>query len=175
MEIGLTKRGLDDIGDVSSITTHSHHRHKEDRAEDKYVVDNKYHDDLLLCTIDWEGHSITGADELYHTVWETFERQTRIYSPIPRNSCDGGTAASQEIFLGEEVEDENEDQQNTTTTTATSAAMYLDEDTILATMMVSSQELLLARQQKCLVDEMEYTRILRTIPLGMFAEPDDGR
>ena len=32
--------------------------------------------------MEWEGHWITSADELYHTVWETFSGMTHIKSPV---------------------------------------------------------------------------------------------
>ena len=68
VEIGFSPRGLADIGDVTALAPV-----KSDgfaQAGDK------------LATIDWDAHTITSADELYHTVWETFSEQTLIRAPI---------------------------------------------------------------------------------------------
>ena len=73
VEIGISARGLADIGDVTSITAH------RDRNETSgwfaRAGDN-------LVTIDWDAHIITSADELYHTIWDTVSEQTVLRAPI---------------------------------------------------------------------------------------------
>jgi hypothetical protein len=114
IDVGITDRGLDDIGDISSIeysscitntrtsTTHqdvetqraskmltsrtstftgadgkntfiNHHRHPLPRRV-------KFGDEILK--VHWDGHLITRADELYHTVWETVSDTTSIRAPL---------------------------------------------------------------------------------------------
>lgn len=67
LELGLTQRGIEDIGDVQSILLqqNAHVRQGQD-----------------LLRVSWEGHSISDADELYHTVWETVEGFTMLKSPV---------------------------------------------------------------------------------------------
>ena len=69
LEMGLTERGIDDIGDVSSIQLVVHKNNLLSEGDD-------------LLRIEWEGHSITSADELYHTVWENFSGVTILKSPL---------------------------------------------------------------------------------------------
>lgn len=67
LEIGLTQRGVEEIGDVQSI-----------RLEQNSTV--RQGDELLR--ISWEGQKISEADELYHAVWETVEGFTTLKSPV---------------------------------------------------------------------------------------------
>jgi hypothetical protein len=66
LELGLTRRGVEDIGDVQSITLG---KSQVLRGEE-------------LLTVLWEGHNINEADELYHTVWKTIEGVKTIKSPV---------------------------------------------------------------------------------------------
>lgn len=66
LDLGLTRRGVEDIGDVQSIVL--------------VKPEVRQGDDLLR--VNWEGHNITAADELYHTMWETVEESITIKSPI---------------------------------------------------------------------------------------------
>jgi hypothetical protein len=75
VQMGFTETGLDHLGDVTAIQ--------------RIIIDNNNNstqsnvnsgDDLLNVT--WEGFTQTGADELYHTVWETMEGGTVIQSPV---------------------------------------------------------------------------------------------
>jgi len=38
-----------------------------------------------LFRIEWEGHQITSADELYHTVWNTVTGSTTVTAPVAGN------------------------------------------------------------------------------------------
>jgi hypothetical protein len=69
LEMGLTKRGVEDIGDVSSILLERDPEESLSEGED-------------LLRINWDCHSITAADELYHTVWETVDGVTKLKSPV---------------------------------------------------------------------------------------------
>lgn len=68
LEMGLTHRGVEDIGDVQSISL--------------LQPDSQVRKGQDLLRVSWEGHAITAADELYHTVWETVEGFTMIQSPM---------------------------------------------------------------------------------------------
>lgn len=70
VEIGLSPRGLADIGDVTAI--------KAVQTNIGWLT--KEGDSLVV--IDWDAHIISSADELYHTVWETVSEQTTVRAPI---------------------------------------------------------------------------------------------
>jgi glycine cleavage system H lipoate-binding protein len=86
VEIGLTSRGLEDIGDVLTVT--------EICSKGSIVEAGS-----PILKLDWDGHLITSADELYHTVWETIEGETVIHSPLQ------GTVEFIETHPGIEEED----------------------------------------------------------------------
>lgn len=69
LEIGMTERGLQDLGDISRIT----------RLKDR-LDGVKVGEDIL--SMDWEGHIITSADELYHTVWDPVEGKYLVEAPV---------------------------------------------------------------------------------------------
>lgn len=71
MNVGLTPRGLEDIGDINTITS-------KYNAQDSQRIN--FGDEII--EIEWDGHVHTEADELYHAVWETFTNATIIPSPI---------------------------------------------------------------------------------------------
>lgn len=73
VEIGLSARGVADIGDVTAVAPASNPKKQGSwfvQAGEKLVA------------IDWEAHKITSADELYHTVWDTVSEQTLLPTPI---------------------------------------------------------------------------------------------
>ena len=70
VQVGITDRGLDDIGDITSVKP----------AIPDVGTELKRGDDLV--NIEWDGHAITAADELYHTVWETISGVKTIQSPV---------------------------------------------------------------------------------------------
>lgn len=69
LELGLTQRGIDDIGDVTSITL------IPDRESTIRVGEN-------VVRIEWDGHYRSEADELYHATWETYSEVTTLALPI---------------------------------------------------------------------------------------------
>jgi hypothetical protein len=110
VDVGITNRGLDDIGDISSIeyciTNNSSNQHQNDIASKSsssvttsptftYHAQNKiihnargvkYGDEILK--VHWDGHLITRADELYHTVWDTVSDTTSVRAPLDGILCD---------------------------------------------------------------------------------------
>jgi len=66
LEVGLTRHGANEIGDVEQI---------EFTTGDFKSAD-------VLCTLDWTGFKITEADELYHTIWENAEGKREISLPL---------------------------------------------------------------------------------------------
>jgi glycine cleavage system H lipoate-binding protein len=129
LEIGLTQRGLDDIGDMTLVTPMVQKETHIDEGHD-------------MLRIEWEGHSITSADELYHTVWESFSGTTPIPSPV------SGTVKEVNVVP---------------------LTSSIDEDTVLVKVTATEQDWESA-QKTALVKEPEYIRILRSIPPGQFAD-----
>ena len=60
--LGLTDRGLQDIGDATAVTFD--------------------HDDVLV-RIEWEALHISDGDELYHTTWANITDTKLVLSPFP--------------------------------------------------------------------------------------------
>ena len=87
IEIGITDRGLQDLGDISHITRRKRVHDTVEKGEN-------------LLSVDWDGHRITTADELYHTVWETI---SGIYS---LNAPSNGRI--EYIIEGNDIVDEDE-------------------------------------------------------------------
>lgn len=144
IDIGLSLRGLEDIGDVSEMRcTRSSPPPQQgsissnDNNNDKMGWVANAGDDLLA--IDWDAHKITSADELYHTVWETFSDTTHIKVPIS-----GEIIAI--IQPGEEEE--------------------VDEDTVLVRMMASCETLQQSMEQ--LLEEQDYQAFVDNEPRGKF-------
>jgi glycine cleavage system H lipoate-binding protein len=130
LEIGLTKRGLDDVGDMTLMRS--------------MVSGNNVSKGDSLLQIEWEGHGITSADELYHTVWESFSGTTNVETPV------SGQVEHINII------------HNT---------MCIEEDTVLAKLETTEAEWNSAMTK--MVEEPEYLRIVGKIPLGKFAEPEE--
>jgi hypothetical protein len=129
LRIGLTQRGLEDIGDITSIQPSISAKTGGfvDRGQD-------------LMRINFDGHSITSADELYHTVWDTFSDQVSIFSPLPG------------LLLPIAVRDEK-----------------INEDTSLATLKVSEDEWQQACE-RYLVHESQYRKLILNWPRGKFSD-----
>lgn len=136
VELGLTLRGLDEVGDVISIQTIASPRDEEDHEYNVKAGDR-------LIKINWEGHSISSADELYHTVWHTYSGETILHSPLAGSIVD------------RIMDDER---------------CNLDEDTVLVRIMTSLDTLDEAIRNYGLVEENEYTTMLTSTPPGRFAE-----
>jgi len=77
VDVGITRRGLEDIGDVSSITNLLGIQHSTSQKQQWPVSAGDG-----IVEIDWDAHKITSADELYHTVWETISESTVIQAPV---------------------------------------------------------------------------------------------
>jgi hypothetical protein len=78
VQVGITERGLDDLGDVTSVLqAHVFNNTKLQQNPSASVVAGQ---DLIR--IHWEGYAQTSADELYHTVWETIEGVYTFPSPV---------------------------------------------------------------------------------------------
>jgi hypothetical protein len=69
IEMGLTQRGLDDIGDVTAMKAQVSNHHDVSKNED-------------LATIEWEGFTRSDSDELYHATWGTFSGETTLKAPV---------------------------------------------------------------------------------------------
>lgn len=73
LDVGFTLRGLEDIGDINTITS---------TKFNNIDVDKKINVGDDIVEIEWDGHVHSEADELYHAVWETFTNATIVSSPI---------------------------------------------------------------------------------------------
>jgi glycine cleavage system H lipoate-binding protein len=90
VQVGITERGLDDLGDVTSVLQiHALNNNKKDNTSNNHIGDElKQNPSAIvvagqdLIRIHWEGYAQTSADELYHTVWETIEGAQTIPSPV---------------------------------------------------------------------------------------------
>jgi hypothetical protein len=69
LEIGITDRGWEDLGDITAISS-------------QYHVHNTIKQGDCLLTLDWDGHRISTADELYHTVWDSISGKCSLHSPL---------------------------------------------------------------------------------------------
>ncbi len=98
VDVGLTFRGMEDIGDVSGITSSMEVQNSSIRS--KHQEGSNSNVDMNMKTfisageavmkIEWDGHAHSEADELYHAVWETFTEVTNISSPVSgilRSTC----------------------------------------------------------------------------------------
>jgi glycine cleavage system H lipoate-binding protein len=137
VEIGFTERGMEDIGDVLLLNK------AWKTTENNDIVQRG----TTLLLIEWEGHSITGADELYHTVWENFSGVSEVVTP-----------------LSGVVEEINH---------KPSPQLWFDEDTILAKVVTTEEEWSRAQKERILVKEPEYIRHVQGLPRGLFAESED--
>lgn len=70
----MSRRGLDDIGDISNMKTAQAFL---SGTSSRFV---RHGQDLLH--IEWGAHIITTADELYHTQWETIFDTSTIKAPV---------------------------------------------------------------------------------------------
>lgn len=70
IDIGITKRGLDDIGDITKILP---------QCGPKGTLIKQGQE---LVKIEWDAHVITTADELYHAVWENVNGVFSISSAV---------------------------------------------------------------------------------------------
>lgn len=82
LELGLTARGLEDVGDVSSVRVPSRLfvRRARGGAGPTDGAPVRRGDELLR--IEFDGYRRSGADELYHAVWESYAERMSIASPV---------------------------------------------------------------------------------------------
>mmetsp|Transcript_1701 Transcript_1701/g.4402 ORF Transcript_1701/g.4402 Transcript_1701/m.4402 type:complete len:180 (+) Transcript_1701:101-640(+) len=144
LEIGVTERGLEDVGDISCLRYPSNivDGHGDFKNNQNNGISVKRGDELLQ--IHFDGHSISNADELYHTVWETFSDYLSIVSPVDGKLID---VKSDEIVLLEEG---------------------LDEETVLLAIETTEEEWEDINRQKCFVTGLEYSKIIENQPRGTF-------
>ena len=144
LEIGVTARGLEDVGDITSLR----HRpslletHGGSTGKQTSGIPVKRGDELLQ--IHFDGHSISSADELYHAVWETFSDHLSIMSPV-----DGRTI---EIISDQHITFEE----------------GIDEETVLIGIETTEEEWKNINRQKCFVTGSEYCKIIESQQRGAF-------
>jgi hypothetical protein len=160
LEIGITDRGLDDIGDIRNIT--SIHRSMKKSNNSQQLIQRG--DELLQ--IHFDGHTRTSADELYHAIWETYSDNVSIQSPI---------SGRIEIVVGDDTDtdtdnDTNNNNNNNIDTIFKSIVQNgIDEETVLIEIMTTEEEWKHACQQNSdFVNETEYLKIIQNIPRGSF-------
>lgn len=169
VDIGITDRGLDDIGDINAIVrrdkreseggvpfsteAQQHQKQNNNTCENSHVKRGE-----IVLDIHWDGHIITTADELYHTVWETVEGVTSIKTPIaggvefigPPSAASSGVAHS--AYRG----------------------ISVDEDTVLTRILVEGEndmrEFVDSKVRSMhLVEEVEYLKMIRQDGQGLDA------
>lgn len=140
LEIGLTERGMEDVGDVTSI---------------QFMVPKTNTTNIAkgqeLLQIHYEGHSITSADELYHTVWETFTGKLSVYSPVTGQFLERSATPT--------TETQNQD-------------CSIDDTTTLVANLITTKEEWESARMENLVGETCYLEAIRKLPRGKFAEHD---
>mmetsp|Transcript_15931 Transcript_15931/g.24130 ORF Transcript_15931/g.24130 Transcript_15931/m.24130 type:complete len:203 (+) Transcript_15931:107-715(+) len=87
VDVGITNRGLEDIGDVHNYEFREGNIVGLNKNDGYKILESnrrrllKSGRDIVL-DIYWDAHLITAADELYHTIWETVSEITHITSPV---------------------------------------------------------------------------------------------
>ena len=150
VDVGLTKRGLDDIGDITSIQIPSAFPKTLAEASQEEVTlpplpvhAVKYGQEIVK--LNWDAHLITGADELYHTVWETISETTTIVAPV-----DGELVA---IHCKEDAE-------------------WVDEDTALFTLRTDGDLIDIHKKKNAWMQAEEYEEYVDSLENGKFFDPD---
>lgn len=156
VDVGLTKRGLDDIGDITSIQIIPSAFHKKtlEKASQEEVSlpplplklpvhAVKYGQEIVK--LNWDAHLITGADELYHTVWETISETTTIVAPV-----DGELVA---IHCKEDDE-------------------WVDEDMVLFTLRTDGDLIEIHKRKNAWMQAEEYEEYVDSLEDGKFFDPD---
>jgi len=230
LEMGITERGLEDIGDISSVrwsaaieaflgntnqnnssnnssnnittsknaeTTNGTATKQTSSIDDEPINELELEHELEfefergdeLLRIHFDGHSITSADELYHTVWETFSDHASIRSPVkgtmamamPSGNCDDdddGSAASLSLSSrAKSLElDGIDDETVLVEITATeeewaNAHVHANAHAHAATTTTTTEAETRRRsmpQRDCFVTESEYLKIVEQTPRGAF-------
>lgn len=137
LELGITERGLEDIGDITSLQ-----RSSSAKVYGEHIALQRG-DELLR--IHFDGHSITSADELYHTVWETFSDHLSIMSPV------SGKTTENESACFKSLEEEG-----------------VDEESVLMGIETTQEEWEDICKRNQFVDRSEYFKIIENQPRGAF-------
>lgn len=144
VEIGITKRGFDDIGDVFALNSTLHMDESTELKSLKALLGRQVNTGDKFMKMEWDGQTITEADELYHTVWETIDGFTDVISPV--------NGYLEHVF-------------------SFSPNVGIDEDTVLATIRTSRKDLeTVLKNDKFLMAGEEYNQFVSKLPPGMFAE-----
>ena len=144
-EVGITDRGLDDIGDITSIQFPLHSTSASNTQQNTWCKVKK---DQEILNIHWDAHFITKADELYHTIWETIDETTSIKSPVD------GVCVGVNDFSAQKMK------------------YRVHSDTSLFSMRTSMDHLQELNDQGQLMDCEEYTNYVKTLEAGVFFDPD---
>ena len=150
LELGLTERGLEDIGDFSKLTFLKQQLDVSKRNF-REVADNegsciRRGDGLVQ--IHYDGHSISSADELYHTVWESFSDHMSIISPV------SGRMAETEPGMGVALNLMEQE--------------GIDEESVLMGIETTEDEWEDVCRQNDFVSGLEYFEIVKKQPRGAF-------
>jgi hypothetical protein len=132
VDVGMTIRGIEDIGDVQKyeFETDIVQATNSPLALPRRILSAGK--DTVL-TIHWDAHHITAADELYHTVWETVSEQTLVTCPV--------NGWLEDI--------------NASLSTKHKAAPDLEEDTVLFTIRTNYESIQSQCRNLCSKDEYE--------------------
>ena len=144
-DVGITDRGLDDIGDIISIQFPIHFPGDPPVQQTTWCKVKK---DQEILNIHWNAHLITKADELYHTIWETIDETTSIKSP-----GDGFWRVGKDF-------------------SAQKMKYRVHSDTTLFSMRTRMDHLQELNDQGQLMDCEEYTNYVNTLEVGIFFDPD---
>jgi hypothetical protein len=69
VEIGLTDRCLQDLGDIQKMYS-------------EFALNKNVSKDDTVLSLDWDGYKITDGDEMYHTAWTNVQGTYTITSPV---------------------------------------------------------------------------------------------
>jgi hypothetical protein len=142
MDIGITDRGLEDIGDVTSIEIID-----KNSSEDRNITFGE-----PIIKLHWDAHLITNADELYHTVWESISETTNIVSPV-----NGVLTKVHDV---------------TTKQRKKQLSLPIDSETSLFSVLTNAESIqeMMNGKRRLLVDEEEYWSYVKGLGLGMFQD-----
>ena len=143
--IGLTERGLQDIGSVSD------YRYLKERSDSTAPP-------LPLLELDWDAYKISNADELYHCSWEAVDGTAIIHSPIP------GT-----VVQFNDANIERACRTNVPLSTSDWLVEIAVEEDVAASLLNAS-----CGSTTDLLDPSAYKRYCEALPRGMFCDEESG-
>ncbi len=156
IDVGMTDRGLEDIGDIQCYKYIDVETVQKQSAGAKENINTP---PLLRAGIDsiveieWNAHLITEADELYHTVWETVSKTTQIVSPVDGYLEDINTSALKKKKIGK-----------------IHVVPAFDSCTTLFSMITNQNMIQLQMKDLCCEDE--YEEIVGSSERGLFFDAD---